>query len=53
MRDVEAAALPVVTIAPRDVTIRHQVDEFVRAAELIGACVISAASACCCLGQRA
>ena len=53
MRDVEAAALPVVMIGPRGVTIRHQFDEFVRVAELVEACTTFAASACYCLGQRA
>jgi succinyl-diaminopimelate desuccinylase len=41
------AGVPVVTIGPGDVTIPHQVDEFVRIADLLEACRIFAAAACC------
>jgi len=40
------AGVPIVTIGPGDVTIPHQVDEFVRIADLVEACRIFAASAC-------
>ncbi len=45
------AGVPVVTIGPGDVTIPHQVDEFVRVAELVEAARIFAAAACYCLGS--
>ena len=44
------AGVPIVTIGPGDVTIPHQVDEFVRIADLIEAARIFAAAACYCLG---
>jgi succinyl-diaminopimelate desuccinylase len=40
------AGVPIVTIGPGDVTIPHQVDEFVRIADLLEACRIYAAAAC-------
>jgi succinyl-diaminopimelate desuccinylase len=42
--------VPIVTIGPGDVTIPHQVDEFVRVADLVEAARIFAAAACYCLG---
>lgn len=45
------AGVPIVTIGPGDVTIPHQVDEFVRVAELVEAARIFAAAACYCLGS--
>ncbi len=47
------ANVPIVTIGPGDVTIPHQVDEFVRIADLVEACRIFAASACYLLGGGA
>ena len=44
------AHVPIVTIGPGDVTIPHQVDEFVRVAEIAEACRIYAAAACHFLG---
>jgi succinyl-diaminopimelate desuccinylase len=44
------ARVPIVTIGPGDVTIPHQVDEFVRVAEIAEACRIYAAAACHFLG---
>ena len=44
------ARVPIVTIGPGDVTIPHQVDEFVRVAEIAEACRIYAAAACRFLG---
>lgn len=41
--------VPIVTIGPGDVTIPHQIDEFVRVADLIEAARIFAAAACYCL----
>ncbi len=43
--------VPIVTIGPGDVTIPHQVDEFVRVADLVEAARIFAAAACYCLGS--
>jgi succinyl-diaminopimelate desuccinylase len=43
--------VPIVTIGPGDVTIPHQIDEFVRVADLIEAARIFAAAACYCLGS--
>jgi succinyl-diaminopimelate desuccinylase len=43
--------VPIVTIGPGDVMMPHQVDEFVRVADLGEACRIFAASACYCLGN--
>ena len=40
------ARVPIVTIGPGDVTIPHQVDEFVRVADIAEACRIYAAAAC-------
>jgi len=40
------AQVPIVTIGPGDVTIPHQIDEFVRIADLLEACRIFAVSAC-------
>ncbi|HEV2440632.1 MAG TPA: M20 family metallopeptidase [bacterium] len=40
------AHVPIVTIGPGDVTIPHQVDEFVRVADIAEACRIYAAAAC-------
>jgi succinyl-diaminopimelate desuccinylase len=45
--------VPIVTIGPGDVTIPHQVDEFVRVADLVEACRIYAAAACYCLSAPA
>lgn len=45
--------VPIVTIGPGDVTIPHQIDEFVRVADLIEAARIFAAAACYCLGSAA
>jgi len=45
------AGVPIVTIGPGDVTIPHQVDEFVRVADLAEAARIFAAAACYCLGS--
>jgi acetylornithine deacetylase/succinyl-diaminopimelate desuccinylase-like protein len=45
--------VPVVTIGPGDVTIPHQVDEFVRIADLLEACRIFAAAVCYALSDRA
>ncbi|HKV46098.1 MAG TPA: M20/M25/M40 family metallo-hydrolase, partial [bacterium] len=47
------AHVPIVTIGPGDVTIPHQVDEFVRVADLVEACRIFAAAACYLLGGGA
>jgi succinyl-diaminopimelate desuccinylase len=47
------AHVPIVTIGPGDVTIPHQVDEFVRITDLEVACRIFAASACYALGDSA
>jgi succinyl-diaminopimelate desuccinylase len=44
------AAVPIVTIGPGDVAIPHQVDEFVRIADLVEAARIFVAAACYCLG---
>jgi succinyl-diaminopimelate desuccinylase len=44
------AHVPIVTIGPGDVTIPHQVDEFVRVADIAEACRIYAAAACYFLG---
>jgi succinyl-diaminopimelate desuccinylase len=44
------AHVPIVTIGPGDVTIPHQVDEFVRVGEIAEACRIYAAAACRFLG---
>jgi succinyl-diaminopimelate desuccinylase len=44
------ARVPIVTIGPGDVTIPHQVDEFVRVADVSAACRIYAAAACYFLG---
>ncbi len=46
------ARVPVVAIGPGDVAIPHQVDEFVRVADLLEACRIFAAAACYALGGR-
>jgi succinyl-diaminopimelate desuccinylase len=43
--------VPIVTIGPGDVTIPHQVDEYVRVADLLEAARIFAAAACYCLGS--
>jgi len=43
--------VPIVTIGPGDVTIPHQIDEFVRVADLFEAARIFAAAACYCLGS--
>ncbi|HEX9247178.1 MAG TPA: M20/M25/M40 family metallo-hydrolase, partial [bacterium] len=40
------ARVPIVTIGPGDVTIPHQIDEFVRVDHLVEACRIFAAAAC-------
>jgi succinyl-diaminopimelate desuccinylase len=45
------AGVPIVTIGPGDVTIPHQVNEFVRVADLSEAARIFAAAACYCLGS--
>ncbi len=45
--------VPIVTIGPGDVTIPHQIDEFVRVADLVEASRIFAAAACYCLGGAA
>ena len=45
--------VPIVTIGPGDVTIPHQVDEFVRVADVVEACQIYAAAACYCLSAPA
>ncbi len=45
--------VPIVTIGPGDVSIPHQVDEFVRVADLIEAARIFAAAAGYCLGSPA
>lgn len=45
--------VPIVTIGPGDVTIPHQIDEFVTVADLIEAARIFAAAACYCLGPAA
>ena len=42
--------VPIVTIGPGDVTIPHQIDEFVRVGDLVEAARIFAAAACYCLG---
>jgi len=42
--------VPIVTIGPGDVTVPHQIDEFVRVADLVEASRIFAAAACYCLG---
>jgi succinyl-diaminopimelate desuccinylase len=47
------AGIPIVTIGPGDVTIPHQVDEYVRLDDLVEACKIFAAAACYCLGHPA
>ncbi|HEV2283159.1 MAG TPA: M20/M25/M40 family metallo-hydrolase [bacterium] len=44
------ARVPIVTIGPGDVAIPHQVDEFVRVAEIAEACRIYTAAACRFLG---
>jgi succinyl-diaminopimelate desuccinylase len=44
------AHVPIVTIGPGDVTIPHQIDEFVRIADIAEACRIYAAAACYFLG---
>jgi succinyl-diaminopimelate desuccinylase len=44
------AQVPIVTIGPGGVTIPHQVDEFVRVADIAEACRIYAAAACYFLG---
>jgi succinyl-diaminopimelate desuccinylase len=44
------ARVPIVTIGPGDVAIPHQVDEFVRIADMVEACRIYAAAACLFLG---
>ena len=44
------ARVPIVTIGPGDVTIPHQVDEFVRVSEIAEACRIYAVAACRFLG---
>ena len=45
--------VPIVTIGPGDVAIPHQIDEFVRVADLVEAARIFAAAACYCLGAPA
>lgn len=45
------AGVPIVTIGPGDVSIPHQVDEYVSVAELAEAARIFAAAACYCLGS--
>lgn len=45
------AEVPVVVIGPGDVTIPHQVDEFVRVADLLEACRIYAAAVCYALSE--
>ena len=45
--------VPIVTIGPGDVAIPHQIDEFVRVADLVEAARIFAAAACYCLGETA
>lgn len=47
------AHVPVVVIGPGDVTIPHQVDEFVRIADLLEACRIYTAAMCYALSDRA
>jgi len=46
------AGVPIVTIGPGDVTIPHQVDEFVRLDDVVDACRIFAAAAFYCLAGR-
>lgn len=46
-----SAHVPIVTIGPGDVTIPHQVDEFVRIVDLLEACRIYAAAICYALGE--
>jgi succinyl-diaminopimelate desuccinylase len=47
------AHIPIVTIGPGDVTIPHQVDEFIRVTDLVEACRIFAVAACYVLGGGA